>query len=66
MKTETDAIRLLKPYRGYGVGEMIHATRRLAEHLVDDGYAVRDHAKTFLEHQSAERAVASQPAVEIR
>lgn len=66
MPTETEPLRLVKAYRGYGVGALIHATRRLAEQLVADGFAVRDHQTTFLEHQAAERAVASQPAVETR
>jgi hypothetical protein len=66
MSTEIDTLRLLKPYRGYGVGAVIRATRRLAEQLVADGYAVQDNWATGLEHQSAERAVASQPAIETR
>jgi hypothetical protein len=66
MATDTEPLRLVKSYRGYGVGAVIHATRRLAEQLVADGYAVRDHQTTFLEHQTAERAVATEPAVEKR
>jgi hypothetical protein len=66
MATQTETLRLVKAYRGYGVGSVIHATARLAEQLVADGYAVRDHQKTFLDHQAAERAVATQPAVETR
>lgn len=66
MARETEPLRLLKSYRGYGVGAVIHATHRLAEQLVADGYAVPEHQTTFLEHQAAERAVATPPAIETR
>lgn len=62
----TEPLRLLKSYRGYGVGAVIHATPQLAETLKRDGVAVADHQTTFLEHETAERAVATPQAVETR
>lgn len=62
----TEPLRLLKAYRGYGVGAVIRATPQLAATLKADGIAVADHQTTFLEHQTAERAVSSPSAVETR
>lgn len=61
-------IRLLKAYRGYRAGVVIHATGGLAERLVEDGVAVREPQRSLLEQagdRRVERAVAA-PAVETR
>lgn len=63
---ETQPLRLVKSYRGYRAGAVIHATPRLAAQLVSDGVAVPEHQSTFLEHEAAERAVSVPPAVETR
>lgn len=66
MARDTEPLRLVKAYRGYRAGVVIHATHRLAEQLVADGIAVQESQTTFLEHQAAERAVATPPAIETR
>lgn len=62
-------LRLLKPYRTYRAGVVIHATPGLAKQLVDNGTAVQDRQGSLLEEsgrQAAERAVATHAAVETR
>lgn len=61
-----EALRLLKAYRGYRPGEVIHATPKLAETLRADGIAVTEGQTTFLSAQAAERAVESRAKVETR
>lgn len=62
-------LRLLKSYRTYRAGAVIRATPGLAEQLVASGTAVEDRQTSLLEgagRQTAERAVAAQPAAETR
>lgn len=61
-----EALRLLKAYRGYRPGQVIHATPNLARTLRADGIAVTEGQTTFLPAQTAERAVESRATVETR
>jgi hypothetical protein len=61
-----EALRLLKAYRGYRAGEVIHATPTLAQTLKSEGIAVADTQRTFLAAEGAERAVEARSNVETR
>lgn len=61
-----EALRLLRSYRGYKVGQVIHATERLAETLQRDGIAVPEAQRSFLPAEAAERGVESRANVETR
>lgn len=60
------ALRLVKAYRGYRSGEVIHATPRLADFLVVEGIAVREADRPLLQMEAVERAVGEPPATETR
>lgn len=55
-------MRLLKAYRGYGAGAVIHATDGLAKTLEESGVAVPETQTSFLPSGAAERAVESRKA----
>lgn len=62
-------VRLLKAYRGYRAGTVIWATAGLADHLVDNGTAVREAQASLLPadgRHGHERAVAQPQAAETR
>lgn len=61
-----ESLRLLKSYRGYGVGAVIHATPQLAEALRSSGVAVSENQTTFLPADGSERAVEARANVEKR
>jgi hypothetical protein len=61
-----EALRLIKAYRGYKPGAVIHATPQLAETLKTSGVAVSEEQKTFLPADGAERAVEARSNVETR
>jgi hypothetical protein len=63
---ETEALRLVKAYRGYKAGDVIRATPNLAQVLKSEGVAVPDRQQTFLSEQGAERAVEARSNVEAR
>jgi hypothetical protein len=61
-----EALRLIKAYRGYRAGEVIHATPQLAATLKNEGVAVPESQRTFLAAEGAERAVEARSNVETR